>query len=60
VNPKPTLDGIADAILDGTPIDWTSVDPADLPDDAFVEQLKTLAALRGMRRVSLSMPPGAW
>jgi serine/threonine-protein kinase len=57
VNPKPALDAIADAILDGTPVDWRSVDAEDLPDKAFVEQLKTLAALRQMRRASMSMPP---
>jgi len=60
MNPKPALDGIADAILDGTPIDWRSVDTADLPDKAFVEQLKTLAALRRMRRASVSMTPEPW
>ena len=60
MNPKPPLDGIADAILDGTPIDWRSVDTEDLPDKAFVEQLKTLAALRRMRRASVSMPPEPW
>jgi len=60
VNPKPTLDGIADAILDGTPIDWRSVDTEDLPDKAFVEQLKTLAALRTMRRASVSMRSEPW
>jgi eukaryotic-like serine/threonine-protein kinase len=57
VNPKRTLDGIADAILDGTPIDWRSVDSQDLPDKAFVEQLKTLAALRSASR---STPPEPW
>ena len=60
MNPKPALDGIADAILDGTPIDWRSVDTEDLPDKALVEQLKTLAALRRMRRASVSMPPEPW
>jgi eukaryotic-like serine/threonine-protein kinase len=60
VNPKPALDAIADAILDGTPIDWRSVDREDLPDEAFVEQLKTLAALRQTRRASESMPPEPW
>jgi eukaryotic-like serine/threonine-protein kinase len=60
VNSKPTLDGIADAILDGTPIDWHSVDTENLPDKAFVEQLKTLEAVRSMRRASVSMPPEPW
>ena len=60
MNLKPPLDGIADAILDGTPIDWRSVDTEDVPDKALVEQLKTLAALRQMRRASVSMPPEPW
>ncbi|HJR61876.1 MAG TPA: protein kinase [Vicinamibacterales bacterium] len=60
MNPKPALDAIADAILDGTPVDWRSVDAEDLPDKAFVEQLKTLAALRQIRRASVSMPPEPW
>lgn len=60
MNPKPTLDKIADAILDGTPIDWRTVDPEDLPDKAFVEQLKTLEGLRQMRRASVSMPSEPW
>jgi eukaryotic-like serine/threonine-protein kinase len=60
VKPKPALDEIADAILDGTPIDWRSVDREDLPDQALVEQLKTLASLRRMRRAGESMPPGPW
>jgi TolB-like protein/cytochrome c-type biogenesis protein CcmH/NrfG len=59
VNSKPALDDIADAILDGTPIDWRSVDTEDLPDNALVEQLKTLAALRRMR-ASASTPPEPW
>ena len=60
MNPKPTLDGIADAILDDTPIDWRSLDADDLSDKAFVEQLKTLAALRRMRRPGVSTPPDVW
>ena len=60
MNPKPPLDGIADAILDGTPIDWRGVDTEDLPDKALVEQLKTLEALRRMRRASVSIPPEPW
>ena len=60
MNPKPALDEIADAILDGMPIDWRSVDTQDLPDTAFVDQLKTLAALRRMRRASDSLPAGPW
>ena len=60
MNPKPTLDEIADAILDGTPIDWRTVDPEDLPDKAFVEQLKTLEGLRQMRRATGSMPSEPW
>ncbi len=60
MNPKPTLDGIADAILDGTPIDWRSIETEELPDKAFVEQLKTLAALRQMRRASAAIPAEPW
>ena len=58
MNPKPTLDGIADAILDGTPVDWPAVDTEDLPDKALVDQLKTLATLR--MRANASMPRESW
>lgn len=60
MNPKPALDGIADAILDGTPIDWRSVAPEDLPDKALVEQLETLATLGRMRRAGGPMPAEPW
>jgi eukaryotic-like serine/threonine-protein kinase len=57
VNAKPALDDIADAILDGTPIDWPCVDTTDVADHALVEQLKILAAVR---RASVSMPAEPW
>jgi serine/threonine protein kinase/tetratricopeptide (TPR) repeat protein len=57
VNSKPALDDIADAILDGTPIDWHSVETGDVSDNALVEQLKTLAAVR---RASVSTPADPW
>jgi serine/threonine-protein kinase len=60
MKPNPALDGIADAILDGTPIDWRSVDPDAVADKALVEQLQTLAALRQMPRASASMPQEPW
>ena len=60
LNSKPALDDIADAILDGTPIDWPRVDTEDVPDKAFVEQLKTLAALRNIRCASVATPPEPW
>jgi len=50
----------ADAILDGTPIDWHTVDTEDLPDKALVEQLKTIDAVRQMRVASASMPSKPW
>ena len=60
MNSKPALDEIADAILDGTLVDWQTVESEDMPDTALVEQLKTLAALQRMRSASVSMPPGPW
>lgn len=56
---KPALDDLADAILDGTPIDWRSVETDNLPDQAFVQQLKILASLRQQRATATS-PSGPW
>jgi serine/threonine-protein kinase len=51
VIPASRLEDIADAILDGTPVDWTLVDAqTSHQDEALVEQLKTLAALRQVAR----------
>jgi eukaryotic-like serine/threonine-protein kinase len=47
VKPAPSLDDVADAILDGTAVDWSSVDASsDQIEAPLVEQLKTLAKLR--------------
>ena len=60
LNSNPALDDIADAILDGTPIDWPSVDTDDVPDKALVGQLKTFAALRNIRCASVATPAEPW
>lgn len=45
--PDSLLDEVADAILDGTPIDWANVDSrADPVTRGLIEELRTLAALR--------------
>ena len=47
MKPAPSLDDVADAILDGTAVDWPSVDSSsDQSEAPLVEQLKTLAKLR--------------
>jgi serine/threonine-protein kinase len=47
VTPELRLDEIADAILDGTPVDWSSLDLSEAAtDQALVAQLKTLETLR--------------
>jgi eukaryotic-like serine/threonine-protein kinase len=47
MKPAPSLDDVADAILDGTAVDWSSVDSSsDRIEAPLVEQLKTLAKLR--------------
>jgi serine/threonine-protein kinase len=59
VRPAAFLDDVAGAILDGTPVDWNSVDSvAEQTDQPLVEQLKTLAALRLAARKCES-PEGA-
>jgi len=55
VRPPSLFEDVAGAILDGTPVDWTSVDSAaDETDQPLVEQLKTLAALRLARQPAAS------
>jgi serine/threonine-protein kinase len=45
------VDDIADAILDGTPIDWTRLAADGSPvDDALIQQLKALAAVKFLNR----------
>jgi serine/threonine-protein kinase len=47
VTPRPSLEDVAGAILDGTGVDWPSVDSgADPAEQPLIEQLKTLAKLR--------------
>jgi hypothetical protein len=46
VRPAALLEDVAGAILDGTPVDWSSIESrAEQTDQPLVEQLKTLAAL---------------
>jgi TolB-like protein len=62
VSPQAVLDEIADAILDGDPVDWSVIDATDTSTDtALVDQLKTLETLRRSRRAS-GVPhlPGTW
>ena len=55
--PQKALDDIADAILDGTPIDWSHVDI----NPGLLEQLKTLETLRRRRRATAPpAPSGDW
>ncbi len=59
MKPPSLFEDVAGAILDGTPVDWASVESAaSAADQPLVEQLKTLAALRSVRRSS-DMPGGS-
>ena len=62
MRPDQVLDEIADAILDGMPIDWSTVERDDPTGDrALVEQLKTLETLRRRRRTRDEHElPGTW
>lgn len=62
MTPDSVLDQVADAILDGMPIDWSAVDAQVASmEKALVESLKTLAALRRTARVSdAPEPSGTW
>ena len=62
MTPHPALNEIADAILDGSPIDWSHVDTTTAPDDrALVAQLKTLDTLQRRRRSAIAPgAAGAW
>ena len=52
------LEDIADAILEGTPVDWSAVDAMDAPvEHALVQQLKTLAELRRVVHASAVTGP---
>jgi hypothetical protein len=51
VRPPSSLEDVAGAILDGTGVDWPSVDSgADPAEQPLIEQLKTLAKLRLVSR----------
>ena len=60
------LDDVADAILDGTPIDWASVESrADGHRRALLDRLRVLAALADVHRdlpddVERAAQPGRW
>ena len=59
---EPVFLEIADAILDGAPVDWSLVDTIEgSPDKALVDQLKTLETLRCSRRATAAAEaPGSW
>ena len=53
--PDGLLEGVASAILDGTPIDWAEVESrAEQKDRSLLEQLRLLATLRTVTRSSES------
>jgi TolB-like protein/tetratricopeptide (TPR) repeat protein/predicted Ser/Thr protein kinase len=60
----PRLEEVAGAILDGTAVDWNSIDGlVETADPQLIEQLKTLATLRRMTRSaypSQTTEPGQW
>jgi TolB-like protein/tetratricopeptide (TPR) repeat protein len=61
VTPELNLEEIADAILDGMPVDWSLVHASDAPGGmALVEQLKTLETLRLGRTIDRPKPSGTW
>jgi serine/threonine protein kinase/tetratricopeptide (TPR) repeat protein len=58
---KPLLEDVAGAILDGTAVDWNGVDSrAEQFERPVIEQLKTLAALRLVRRGESVGKPREW
>ena len=59
MNPAALLEDVAGAILDGTPVDWNSLESrADQIDQTLVEQLKMLATLRLVARRTSSRRVG--
>src|SRR6186997_2576540 len=61
MSPALVLDEIVDAILDGVPVDWSTVDlNGDASDEALIEQLKTLEALRLSRTSDPRKSAGTW
>ena len=60
MRPVEPLDEVADAILDGTPVDWDRLDSAEgATDQELIEQLKTLAAVKLARQAAESETPRA-
>ena len=64
MRPVLPLDDVADAILDGTPVDWGCLDSAGgATDPELIEQLKTLAAVKFVSRAAESehrKTPSSW
>ena len=64
MNPEPVLDQIADAILDGAPVDWSLVESNDATgprDRGLISQLRTLETLRQRRRTDdAEKTGGSW
>jgi len=65
MNTEPALEQIADAILDGAPVDWSLIEDRESTgatyDFALVEQLRTIDTLRRSRRaVTPPQEVGAW
>lgn len=61
MNTNPVLDQIADAILDGAPVDWSLVESNDATgprDRVLINQLKTLETLRQRRRTDDAVEAG--
>ncbi len=64
MRPVVPLEDVADAILDGTPVDWGCLDSAGgATDQELIEQLKTLAAVKFVSRAAESEhreTPASW
>ena len=54
MRPAARLDEVAEAILDGAPVDWPSVESDGVTDQELIEQLKTLAAVKAVTRAAES------
>ena len=62
LTPEPHLDDLAAAVLDGTPVDWPSVQSsADADSRALMKELEVVAALASFHRDAPTVPvPPAW
>jgi eukaryotic-like serine/threonine-protein kinase len=55
MHPDGLLEEVADAVLDGVPVDWAGIESrTQQTEKALLEQLKTLATLRSVGRVAES------